>query len=258
LDWCEADQALDPNDGPEVRADMARQANPHVVEFGQLEHVERRWHEIPEHEWRRYFANQWVAVASESWLPAGAWSACQSDLGLVSGAETWVAVDMALKHDTVAVMWGQWSGQRFVVRHKAWIPDGNTVDVADVEAHLRTLHRQYKLNEVAYDPAFFQRSAEILSDDGLPMVEFPQSAGRMVPACQRAYEAICTQVVAHDGSPTLADQVNAAAPRQTGEGWRLSKGKSKRKIDAAIALVMLIDRSTAPPKPRQAVGMWVT
>jgi DNA-binding transcriptional regulator YdaS (Cro superfamily) len=30
----------------------------------------------------------------------------------------------------------------------------------------------------------------------------------------------------------------------TDEGWRLSKGKSKRKIDAAIALVIALDRAT--------------
>ncbi len=245
MDWCEADPELDPNDGPDVRAEMARQANPHVDEFGLLEHIERRWHEIPEHEWRRYFANQWVAVAAESWLPHGAWTACEADLGLTPGADTWVTVDMALKHDTVAVMWGQWVDGRLVVRHRLWEPKGDTVDVASVEQHLGDLHRRYRLVEVAYDPAYFQRSAEALADDGLPMVEFPQSAARMVPACQRAYEAVCTQVVAHDGSPGLGDQVNAAVPRAAGEGWRLSKGKSKRKMDAAIALVMLVDRATA-------------
>ncbi len=40
----------------------------------------------------------------------------------------------------------------------------------------------------------------------------------------------------------------SAAPRDAGEGWRLSKGKSKRKIDAAIALVMLAARATQRPE----------
>ena len=155
---------------------------------------------------------------------------------------------MALKHDTVAVVHGQWVDDRLVVRHRAWQPNGDTVDVASVEAHLRDLHRRYRLVEVAYDPAFFQRSAEVLSDDGLPMVEFPQMAQRMVPACQKAYELICDRRVAHDGSPVFADQVCSASPRSSGEGWRLSKGKAKRKIDAAIALVILVDRATTPSR----------
>lgn len=246
LDWCEADPELDPRDGPAVRRRMAMQANPHAEAFGLLEHIERRWHEIPEHEWIRYFANRWVTIAAESWLPDGAWRACaDTSVDLVDGADTWVGLDMALKHDTVAVVVGQHTPDgRMVVRHRAWLPDGDTVDVASVEAHLRDLHRRYRLVEVAYDPAYFQRSAEVLTDDGLPMVEFPQSAQRMVPACQIAYEWICAGRVVHDGSPVFCDQVESAAPRMTESGWRLSKGKSKRKIDAAVALVMMVARAT--------------
>ena len=100
------------------------------------------------------------------------------------------------------------------------------------------------MREFAYDPAYFQRSSEILTDDGLPMVEFPQSRARMIPACGNAFEMIVNQRVAHDGSPQFVDQVLSAAQRMTDEGWRLSKGKSKRKIDAAIALVIALDRAT--------------
>lgn len=255
LDWAEADALADPNDGPEVRAQMARDANPHLDQFGTLPFVERRWHEIPEHEWRRYFGNQWVAVAGESWLPSGAWQACEGPVRFVDGAETWVGVDMALKHDSIAVVAAQRaSGGRWQVDAKVWLPAGEMVDVAGVEQHLRDLHRRYRLVEVAYDPAFFQRSAEGLSDDGLPMVEFPQSAQRMVPACQTAYELIVGGNLVHDGAPTFSDQVMSAAPRSTGEGWRLSKGKARRKIDAAIALVMCLHRATQRPEPAPARG----
>jgi phage terminase large subunit-like protein len=103
-----------------------------------------------------------------------------------------------------------------------------------------------------------QRSAEVLADDGLVMVEFPQSAQRMVPACQTAYEMICGGRVVHDGSPAFSDQVLSAVPRQTDTGWRLSKGKSKRKIDAAVALVMALDRaSVKPPRAPQLWAFWV-
>jgi phage terminase large subunit-like protein len=114
-----------------------------------------------------------------------------------------------------------------------------------VESHLRELHRTYDVKEVAYDPAYFERSAQALADDGLPMVEFPQSAQRMVPACQTAYELICGGLVEHDGNPVFSDQVLAAVPRETDSGWRISKGKSKRKIDAAVAMVIAVARATA-------------
>lgn len=76
------------------------------------------------------------------------------------------------------------------------------------------------------------------------MVEFPQNGQRMIPACGQAYELIVAGKIAHDGSPTFTDQVLSAAQRMTDNGWRLSKGKSKRKIDACIAMVIGLDRAT--------------
>jgi phage terminase large subunit-like protein len=65
--------------------------------------------------------------------------------------------------------------------------------------------------------------------------------------------------VAHDGSPTFTDQVLSAAQRMTENGWRLSKGKSKRKIDACIAMVIALDRANSRPRvgtEPQVVNVW--
>ena len=79
------------------------------------------------------------------------------------------------------------------------------------------------------------------------MVTFAQSAQRMIPACGNAYEMIVAKKIAHDGSPMFTDQVLSAAQRMSANGWTLSKGKSKRKIDACIAMVMALDRATRKP-----------
>jgi len=86
-----------------------------------------------------------------------------------------------------------------------------------------------------------------LEDDGLPMLEFPQSAARMVPACGLAYDLIVNNQVKHPKDPVFTDQVLSAAQRATESGWRLSKGKSKRKIDACIAMVMALDVANRRP-----------
>jgi phage terminase large subunit-like protein len=195
---------------------------------------------------RRWRLNQWVR-SQESWLPVGAWEQCVSDAPLDRELPVWVGIDMALKHDTIAVCIAQPQADRVVVRAKIWQPELEGVDVADVEHYLRQVHSEYEVREFAFDPAYFQRSAEALSDDGLPMVEFPQSGARMIPACGNAYEMIVNRKIAHDGSPTFTDQVLSAAQRMTDTGWRLSKGKSKRKIDACIAMVIALDRATTKP-----------
>ena len=200
--------------------------------------------------------NQWVR-SQESWLPSGAWESCTDrDIDLVLGAPTFVGIDMALKHDSIAVVCVQIIDERIVVRAKIWLPSEDFIDVADIENHIRMLRGKYQLVEVAYDPAYMQRSAEILSDDGVMMVEFPQSAARMVPACGHLYEMIVGGKIAHDGAPVFTDQVLSATPRSTDSGWRLSKGKSKRKIDAAIALAMAVDRATRKQEVESEPGFF--
>ena len=221
-------------------------ANPNLA-LGLLseEDLEVSARQTSEVAFRRYRLNQWVRT-QESWLPAGAWEQCQDDtLELDIDRPSFVGVDMALKHDSIAVVIVQeLASGRIVCRARIWLPDGDFVDVAEVEQHLRDLHTLYDVREIAYDPAYMQRTAEVLADDGLSMVEFAQSAQRMVPACGTLYEMIVGGRVAHDGAPVFTDQVLSAAPRSTDQGWRLSKGKSKRKIDAAIALAMAVDRAT--------------
>lgn len=245
FDWCEADETLDPHDGPETRRVMAMQANPHAETFGQLEHIERRWHEVPVHEWLRYFGNRWVTATIDSWLPGGEWERHRVPGTRVDLTQPFiVTVDMALKHDTCSVRAVQETSRPIVTQAWPFVPvNGQPLDVAGVEALIRRLHASGNLVECAYDPAFFQRSAEFLTDDGINMVEFPQSSARMVPACGLAYEQIIAGEVIHDDDPISADQVKSAVPRESENGWRLSKGKSRRKIDAAITLVMGLARA---------------
>ena len=249
LDWAEPPIELNPHDGPDVRREMALAANPHAEQFGTLEFIERRWHEIPEHEWLRYFANRWVSIADESWLPGGlaTWEACRRHGVKVDTSRPFVAaMDMALKHDTAALRTVQAQGDVVVTESTIWTPNGDVLDVAAIEREILRLHRTGNLTECAYDPAYFERSAQALLDEGVNMVEFPQSPQRMVPACGQAYEAIVAGRVVHDDDTMAAGQVAAAAPKASGEGWRLSKGRAKHKIDSAIALVMAIDRVLAP------------
>jgi len=232
-------------------------ANPNLAEgLLDIEDMEVSMNQTAEVAFRRYRLNQFVRTDGESWLPTGAWELCRSDMELKPDLPTFVGVDMALKHDSIAVVIAQPQDGRVVVRAKIWHPDANAMDVSAVEQHIRDINQQFNVVENAYDPAFFQRSAEVLSENHV-MVEFPQSAARMIPACGNLYELIVNQVIAHDGDPMFADQVLSAAQRSTESGWRLSKGKSKRKIDAAIALAIASDRATSKQEVAPTPGFFV-
>jgi len=250
--WWEAPAECAPNDEKAWRV-----ANPNLSEkLLDITDMRTAVQQTDESAFRRWRLNQWVR-SQESWLPAGAWEQCADERPLRDDLPVWVGIDMALKHDSIAVVIAQPQDDLVVTRAHIWQPQDEGVDVAGVERHLRSLHQQYQVREFVYDPAYFQRSAEALADDGLPMVEFPQSAARMIPACGHAYELIVNGTVTHDGSPTYTDQVLSAAQRMTDTGWRLSKGKSKRKIDACIALVMALDRATSRQETASSAPMIV-
>ena len=253
--WWEANKDCDIND---VR--QWDKANPNLV-LGLIdaEDMQVSARQTSEMAFRRYRLNQWVR-SQESWLPVGAWENMVGDATINTDDDCYVGIDMALKHDSIAIVIAQpQENGKVHVEAKIWHPDMEGIDIADVEQHLRMLHLRYQVKEFAYDPAYFQRSAESLMDDGLPMVEFPQSSQRMIPACGNAYDMISAGRLVHSGSPMFTDQVLSAAQRMTENGWRLSKGKSRRKIDAAIALCMALDRatrrSTITPAPTVA-SVW--
>lgn len=222
-----------------------RIANPNIREgLLDLDDLEVAARQTTESEFRRWKLNQW-SKSSDSWIPTGSWERCVSDLQIDHDLPAFVGIDMAIKNDSIAVVIVQPQEDRFVVKAKIWNPQDEGIDIAGVEMYLRDIHHAYNIQEFAFDPALFLRSAEHLADDGLPMIEFPQSAARMIPACNNAYRLIVEGQIAHDGSPTLTDHVLSATQRVTEQGWRLSKGKSRRKIDACIAMVIALDRATA-------------
>ncbi|WND33962.1 terminase large subunit [Streptomyces sp. BB1-1-1] len=233
-------------------------ANPAAGAFVRVDDTVARYYKIPEFEYRRYNLGQWTR-ADESWLPPGAWEACHGDVDLDPDAPAYAAVDMAYKHDSVAVVVAQLGDDgKVCVQATVWTPTkASTIDTAAVEAHLRERHRTLNLVTVAYDPAYFQRSAEVLLDEGLPMAEFPQSASHMVPACQDAYRTIAEGALVHGDDPILTDHVLAAATRETDRGWRLSKGKSKRHIDACIAMVMAVFLALPRIDTEEEIEPWV-
>lgn len=220
-------------------------ANPALGDFLRVEDMEDRSRRMPETDFRTKRLNIWI-TSFNAWLPVGAWTACQSDLEIPEGADVWAAVDVALYHDSTAVVYVANIDGRYVVRSRVWKPAGGKIDVAEVMQHIRGLADRYHLQRVVYDPRFFDIPAGMLADENIPMEEVPQSPERMVPACGLAWELIVGGEVAHDGDPILEDHVLSAQQRPGERGWTLSKSKSSRKIDACIAMVMALAAAHVP------------
>jgi phage terminase large subunit-like protein len=229
--------------------DVVAEANPATfVTREKLERIKAS-PSMTETRWARYHANVWTPSA-DAWLPAGAWEACYDpDAVIPEGSPVYVGVDVGLRKDTSAIVacWKR-EDERIVVQAKVFAPTGSdTLDLSLIEGEVRQLADRYSVMSVAYDRWSFERSAQMLSDEGLLMVDFPMTNERTVPASTRLFEAIQTCRIAHNGDPVLAAHVKAGATRDTERGWRLAKGKAKRPIDALMALLIAfpqVDTST--------------
>lgn len=207
----------------------------------------------PEAHFRIFRLGQWFH-GTDSWLGANGgivWEGLTNPHPLVSGVPTYMGVDIALTQDTSAVVTlqrrpdedGKPAG-RYHATCRIWRPEKDRpVDVTDVMQHIRETAEAYDVHAISYDRRFFDVPAKMLSDEGLPMVEVPQSVEHMTPAYGSLYGAIMEGRITHDGDEAFATQVLNGVPRYSDRGYTLEKRKSRGKIDAAVALALAYDQA---------------
>lgn len=241
-DWRQAVEGLNYED-PDDREKAVRAASGAADVLWSVKDRVNAWGKpnMPRHEWMRYYANRWVDVAEESWLkdhPA-AWGACKGTWTSNPANPFVVVVDMALRRDSVAVSRiERLPDDRFAMESKIWRPDTGPVDHLDVFNHIRDESRGEGFRGVVYDPRFFELPGRMLEDEGILAIQFDQTPQRMAPACGLAFDLILNCRIVHNGDPVLASHIKSAVKREQDRGFTLSKGKSKRHIDAAITLCM--------------------
>jgi phage terminase large subunit-like protein len=200
-----------------------------------------------ENAFRRYRLGQWVGV-DDAWLPDGVWAACtDATRSIPDGAEVVLAFDGSFNGDTTVLTVASVDQRPHVDLVELWEAADTQVPIVDVEAAIRAACRRWRVLEIAADPFRWARSLQLLDGEGLPILEYPQSPGRMTPATARFYEAVVNGQLTHSGDSRLARHVGNAVLREDARGSRLAKERrdSPRRIDAAVAAVMAMDRAAA-------------
>lgn len=240
--WWGAPQGADHFD-----AEVWRRANPGYGDILNPEDLLVLSKQTPENDFRTKRLNQWV-TAESAWLPAGAWDAtAHPEIKISDHSDVVLAFDGSYNGDCTALsVVAIIEGKPHVDLVELWEPTGrgDQVDILDVEEKIRETCRKYHVLEIAADPYRWARSLQILADEGLPVVEFPQNASRMTPATTRFYEAVVNDQLTHSGDPRLARHIANCSLRVDSRGSRLAKDHkgSTRKIDAAVTAVMALDR----------------
>jgi phage terminase large subunit-like protein len=253
FDWLAAPDDLDLHD-PAALRDAVAACN--TESFMGAEAIERRFREVPEHEFRRYHLNQWVN-AIESWDVSERWDALADTERVVrAGEQVSLGFDGSYSGDSTALIGCSHDRPHlFVV--DVWENPGRDdwrVDIGEAEQAVRDACARWRVSVVHADPYRWQRSIDMLRGEGLPIADFPTtSPGRMVPATQQFTEGALAETPAftHDGDPRLARHIANCVIKIDRFGPRIVKEHktSRRRIDAAVAAVIAYDgaiRRTGP------------
>ncbi len=256
--WWEAAEDADHRD-PQTWRD----SNPGYDDLVAAEDFQSAIIRTPEAEFRVKRTNQWVATGT-TWMPTGAWDACKLAGAIEDLSDVVLAFDGSFNNDSTALVAVSIADVPRIQVVEAWEKPAEAtqdwqVPIVDVEKSIRDACRRWSVKEIVCDPYRWARSYQILEDEGLPIVEFPQSPARMTPATQRFYEAVVNRTLVHDGDPRLARHVGNCVLKIDSRGSRLAKDarNSSRKIDLAVTAVMGLERAKCyEPAPTPGFYSW--
>lgn len=171
----------------------------------------------------------------DAWLPVGAWQDCVSDVLIPDDARGRVifGVDVSPSWDHATIVALCPVGDRWAVEVvQAW--DAGVTEETLID-HLAGLISRWQPHSVAGDNYLLKDMLTKLQRGTGVQVHAIQGAD-VSRACSTLYQAITSRKIAHPDDDLLNDHVQAAARKEIGESWRLSRRHSARHIDAVMAL----------------------
>jgi phage terminase large subunit-like protein len=156
-------------------------ANPALGDFLAVEGLEACLPpKMREASFRRARLCQFVDQLEDAWLPPGVWAECtDATKSIPDGAEVVVAFDGSFNGDTTVLVVATVELRPHVDLVELWEAAAAQVPVVDVEAAIRAACRRWRVLEIAADPFRWARSLQLLDGEGLPVLEYPQSPGRI-------------------------------------------------------------------------------
>ncbi|MFS8124207.1 terminase large subunit [Rhizobium sp. BR 250] len=151
------------------------------------------------------------------------------------------ADNLRARTDRDKVPYVMWAEEEYIIP-----TPGNVVDYRYIEDHIRELCARFDVREIAFDPHLARNTLNNLIEDGLPAVEMRQGWVTMAPAVKELERAILGGRFRHGGHPILRWNFdNVSVHTDTAGNRHFHKGKSKDRIDGAVASAMAVARCAA-------------
>jgi hypothetical protein len=253
LDHKEAPTGTDIKDDDSLRRALKYVYGPAAV-WMDLDGLMEQFHDPQnrESDLRRYWLNMPWSTEDKFTTP-NAWDVLEDiTRNPEPGARIVIGFDGSFNNDSTALVGITLTEQPHVFLIDAWEKDQMspidwTVDILDVEQAIRNACVKYDVVELTADPSRWERSLQILMDEGVNVTRFPQTPERMDPATAGFGDLIATAGMTHDGDLRLRRHVLNACLRNDSRGKRLYKENknSANKIDIAVATAMGLARAGA-------------
>ena len=207
---------------------------------------------LREPSFRQLRLGQWV-TGVDSWLPHGLWDSREDLERTVAPSDRIVmAFDGSASGDSTALIGCTVDDPHHLFVVGLWENPGDKrwrVPRREVLERIEWAFEHYNVKELAADPWGWRTELEDLQHTYGPerVTEWnTATAQRMAPATDRFYQAITSEELTHDGNPDMARHFAHTVAKSTALGDLVSKDKrnSPRKIDAAVASIVALDRAT--------------
>ena len=228
-----------------------------------------------ENSFRQLRLSQWVKQAVR-WMPMEKWDNCcvSFDADFLRGRPCYGGLDLSSTQDLTALVLvfpPTGEDEKYYILPFCWVPEetiavrsrkdhvnydlwarqgyiltteGNVVDYDSIEQFILSLREQYDIREIAYDRWNAQMLVQHLADEGLEMVSMGQGFISMSNPTKDLMRLALEQKLAHNGQPVLRWCMDNIVVRTDPAGnVKIDKAKATEKVDAAVALVMALDRA---------------
>lgn len=218
--------------------------------------------------------NMWVS-STTSWIPDAIFMKGDEpiDMRLLEGRDCYAGLDLSSTGDITALVLifpPRNSNEKYILVPYFWVPEetipqrvkansvpydvwekqgyllateGNVIHYDFIEKFICDLAEKYHILEIAVDRWNATHMIQNLDDAGFTMVPFGQGFASMSTPTKEFYRLLMEGQIVHAGHPVLRWMAgNVVIETDAAENIKVTKAKSKEKIDGIVASIMALDR----------------
>ena len=218
--------------------------------------------------------NMWVS-STTSWIPDAIFMKGNEpiDMRMLEGRECYAGLDLSSTGDITALVLmfpPRDADEKYILVPYFWVPEetipqrvkansvpydvwekqgyllateGNVIHYDFIEKFICDLAEKYHILEIAVDRWNATHMIQNLEDQGFTMVPFGQGFASMSTPTKEFYRLLMEGQIIHAGHPVLRWMAgNVVVETDAAENIKVTKAKSREKIDGIVASIMALDR----------------